>query len=347
MARAVHGDGAENDNGCIGCDRQPNHFFSGRLGSDSVCSPLGPSRTVAVMYDVIIIGGGPAGLNAALVLGRCRRSVLVCDHGMPRNAHAHAMHGFLSRDGINPHELLGMGRDQLKPYGVEIVKAEVVDAARSRNSFSIKLHDGKRYRSRKLLLATGLRDQLPRLEGLTELYGTSVHHCPYCDGWEWRDKALAAYGHGKAGLGLALMLKRWSDDVVVLTDGVSVSLNRYRESIKRNNLRVHNQKITRLQGRNGKLKSIIFEDGSAIERQALFFNTDQRQKSDLPEKLGCKFNRNGGVIIDRRERTCVPGLFLAGDASKEVQFVICAAAEGAIAAVAINRELQQEERRTL
>ena len=272
MARAVHGDGAENDNGCIGCDRQPNHFFSGRLGSDSVCSPLGPSRTVAVMYDVIIIGGGPAGLNAALVLGRCRRSVLVCDHGMPRNAHAHAMHGFLSRDGINPHELLGMGRDQLKPYGVEIVKAEVVDAARSRNSFSIKLHDGKRYRSRKLLLATGLRDQLPRLEGLTELYGTSVHHCPYCDGWEWRDKALAAYGHGKAGLGLALMLKRWSDDVVVLTDGVSVSLNRYRESIKRNNLRRQSSIVNRQSSIVNRQSSIVNRQSSIVNRQSSIVN---------------------------------------------------------------------------
>jgi len=307
----------------------------------------GPTRTVTLMYDVIIIGGGPAGLNAALMLGRARRSVIVIDQGMPRNAHAQAMHGFLSRDGIAPHELLRISRAQLRPYGVKILEGEAVDAARHRSHFAVKLHDGRRLHGRKLLLATGLRDQLPRLEGLTDLYGKSVHHCAYCDGWEWREKALAAYGRGKAGLGLALMLKGWSDDVVVLTDGGSVGLSRYRALIKRNGLCIRNQKITRLQGKNGRLKCIVFEDGSIIERDALFFNTGQRQKSDLAEKLGCQFSRNGGVITDRRERTCVPGLFLAGDASKEVQFVICAAAEGAIAAVAINKEFQEEERRIL
>src|SRR5687767_12385523 len=145
------------------------------------------------MYDVIIVGGGPAGLSAALVLGRCRRTVLVIDQGKPRNAAAQAMHGYLTRDGINPSDLLHLARRELRRYGVEFRRDEVTQAKRQRDRFEVVTHKRERFRSRKLLLATGIRDQLPRIEGLTELYGISVHHCPYCDGWEWRDRALAAY----------------------------------------------------------------------------------------------------------------------------------------------------------
>lgn len=299
------------------------------------------------MYDVIIVGGGAAGLSAALMLGRCRRNVLVIDHGKPRNAPAEAMHGYLSRDGINPLQLLQFGRQEIAVYGVKFINAEVIDARKRRIGFQVVLHDRTRYRCKKILLATGMRDQLPRIEGLTDLYGTSVHHCPYCDGWEWRDRALAAYGRGRHGLGLALSLKGWSKDVVLLADGDVTDLSRFRKSIKQHRLEIYPQKILRLEGRRGCLKQIVFADGTTLKRDALFFNTGQRQKSTLAAKLGCEYDRKGGVIVDKRERTCVPGVFVAGDASKDVQFVIKAAAEGAVAAVAINKELQQEEGRAL
>lgn len=299
------------------------------------------------MYDVIIVGGGAAGLSAALVLGRCRRSVLVIDQGNPRNAPAEAMHGYLTRDGINPLQLLQIGRQEIAAYAVKFIKGEVVDATKRRNGFVAILHDGNRYKARKLLLATGMRDQLPRIDGFTELYGTSVHHCPYCDAWEWRDKALAAYGKGRHAMGLALSLKNWSKDVVLLCDGDCRGLRRYRDAIVRNRIEIYAQPIRRLEGRRGLLRQVIFEDGASLKRDALFFNTGQRQKSSLAAKLGCEYNSKGGVIVDHRERTCVPGVFVAGDASKDVQFVIKAAAEGAVAAVAINRELQDEAGRLL
>jgi thioredoxin reductase len=299
------------------------------------------------MYDVIIVGGGPAGLSAALVLGRARRSVLVIDQGNPRNAQARAMHGYLSRDGANPLSFLHMGRAEIRRYRVRFHRAEVVDGRRRRDHFEVVTHARRRFRSRKLLLATGVRDQLPRIDGLSDFYGSSVHHCPYCDGWEWRDRRLAAYGHGKPGLGLALALKGWSDDVVVLTDGVKGRLEPYRAQMKRQGIRSCEQKIARLEGRSGKLQRIVFEDGSTLSRDALFFNTGQRQKSALAGKLGCEFDARGGVRVDKRERTRVPGLYLCGDASKDVQFVIQAAAEGAIAAVTIHKEFQEEEGRTL
>jgi len=295
------------------------------------------------MYDVIIVGGGPAGLSAALMLGRCRRRVLVVDHGKPRNAPAHNMHGYLTRDGINPIQFLRTGRDELKLYGVEFRNAEVVEAKRRARHFDLQLHDGAIFRARKVLLATGVRDQLPRLEGLAEFYGISVHHCPYCDGWEWRDRALAAYGDGKAALGLALSLRTWTSDVIVCTDGKTRSLRPFRGALRRHRIKHFPQRIQRLEGKNGRLGRIVFSDGTSVARDALFFNTGQRQKSALAEKLGCEFDRKGGVKVDHRERTCVPGLFLAGDATRDVQFVVCAAAEGAIAATAINKEFQQEE----
>jgi thioredoxin reductase len=299
------------------------------------------------MYDVIIVGGGPAGLSAALTLGRCRRSVLVIDHGKPRNAPAEAMHGYLTRDGINPLQLLQFGRQEIEAYDVEFIHAEVVDAARRRNGFEVKLHNRQRHRCKKILLATGMRDQLPRIEGLTDFYGISIHHCPYCDGWEWRDKALAVYGNGKHGIGLALALMNWSSDIALLGDGQNATFDRYRKIIAKNRMRIYPHKIMRLEGKRGCLRQIVFADGSTLKRDAMFFNTGQRQKSTLAAKLGCSFDRNGGVMVDRRERTCVPGVFVAGDASKDVQFVIKAAAEGAVAAVAINKELQHEEGRVL
>jgi thioredoxin reductase len=153
-------------------------------------------------YDVIIVGGGPAGLSAALVLGRSRRRVLVCDNGRPRNAASHGLHGYLTRDGILPGELLRIGGEQLEPYGVEFRQIEAADAERDVGGFSVLLAGGECVRSRLLLVATGVVDRLPEIDGVRELYGRSVFHCPYCDGWEMRDEPLAVYGRGRQGAGL-------------------------------------------------------------------------------------------------------------------------------------------------
>ena len=172
-------------------------------------------------FDAIIVGGGPAGLSAALILGRCRRRVLICDGGEPRNAASHALHGFLTRDGIPPAELLRIAREQLEPYDVMIRESHVVNVDRSELGFEVSLSDGSHLRARKLLLATGLTDRIPNIEGLKPLYGKSVFHCPFCDGWEMRDQPLAVYGRGNHGSTLAMTLKTWSDDVVLCSDGPS------------------------------------------------------------------------------------------------------------------------------
>ena len=296
-------------------------------------------------YDIIIVGGGPAGLSAALLLGRCRRRVLVIDAGRQRNRFSREMHGYLSRDGIAPAKLLSLGRAEIERYGVAWRAGQVTDARAIKGGFRIALHGGRTLTCRKLVLATGLRDRLPDLEGIEPLYGRSVHHCPYCDGYEWRDRALAVYGRGAKALGLALSLTTWSRDVIALPDGPMRLTSTQHAQLRQAGIALDARPIARLEGARGRLRRIVFRDGDFIQRDALFFNTGSDQASDLARRLGCAMKKNGGICTDRRERTGIPGLFLIGDASKDVQFAIVAAAEGATAAAAINRELQEQEGR--
>ncbi|MCA1574522.1 MAG: NAD(P)/FAD-dependent oxidoreductase [Acidobacteria bacterium] len=295
------------------------------------------------MFDVIIVGGGPAGLSAALILGRCRRNVLVCDAGHHRNAASRALHGYLTRDGIEPAELLRIGREQLRPYPTVHLRADEVTNTRCvENGFEITIND-EVVSSRKLLLATGVVDRLPDIDGLKSLYGRSVFHCPYCDGWELRDQPIAIYGREDRGSGLALELTGWSRDLVVCTDGPATFSADDRDQLAELNIAVREERISRLEGSDGQLERIIFVNGDAIPRRGMFFNTGQDQRCDLAAKLGCEFTERGAVRTGEYEMTKVPGLFVAGDASRAVQLVIVAAAEGAEAAFAINKALIKED----
>jgi thioredoxin reductase len=293
-------------------------------------------------WDTLIVGGGLAGLSAALTLGRCRRRVLLCDAGQPRNRESDHLHAYLTRDGIAPREFLRIGREQLAPYEtVALRQGEVIRAARAGDQFEIELADGARERGRTLLLATGVVDHVPPLPGIEPLYGKSVHHCPYCDAWEWRDRPLAVYGQGDGkGAGLALMLLQWTPDVILLTDGPASVSPEERERLEAHGVRIVEDAVARLEGTDGQLERIVFGDGRAIERSALFFNTGQHQRSPLAEALGCECDDRGGVATqDMDVATNVPGLFVAGDASRDVQLVAIAAAEGVRAGFAINKAL--------
>jgi thioredoxin reductase len=278
------------------------------------------------------------------MLGRCRRSVLVCDVGEPRNARSHGLHGYLTRDGIPPADFLSIAREEVAKYpSVEFHRGRIVDARRTSGGFVVDCLGGLRFSARKLLLAAGVADELPSVEGLPELYGRSVHHCPYCDGWEWRDHPLAVYGRGETGSALAIGLTVWSDDVVLCTDGPSELSEREEETLAGSSIEVREERIVRLEGQEGRLQRVVFASGAPLPRSALFFTTGQHQRSPLAEKLGAKFNEKGTVDTGVCESTNVPGLYVAGDSSKEAQFVIVAAAEGAQAAMAINKALLKDD----
>jgi thioredoxin reductase len=253
------------------------------------------------------------------------------------------MHGFLSRDGINPREFLSIGRKELDAYpSVECRNIEARDASGSDGRFEVVLDDGSRESARKILIATGVRDHVPEIDGIDSLYGTSVFHCPYCDGWEWRDKRIEALGNGKGGTGLALELTAWSGDLVLCTDGAPGPDGVERALLEANGIRLRTQKVVRLEGTDGILGRMLFESGPALECDVLFFSAGQCQRSGLPGRLGCEFNPKGTVQTGKFETTNVPGVFVAGDASREAQLAIRAAAEGAEAGMAINRELTRE-----
>jgi thioredoxin reductase len=295
------------------------------------------------MYDVVIVGAGPAGLSAALVLGRCSRKVLVCDNGHPRNEASHAMHGYLTRDGMPPLEFLRLAREELGPYTtVEIRDATVTDARCENSRFVTTLETGEQVESRKLLIATGVRDCVPAIDGISNLYGRSVFHCPYCDGWEMREQPLAVYGKGEQGYGLSLELTAWSSDILLCTDGPSELEPRQIARLSRNGITVREEPVVRLEGDDGMLRRIIFDGIEPAKRRALFFTTGQYQQSPLAIQLGCDFDDKGTVRTGKYETTHLRGLYVAGDASRAVQWVVVAAAEGAEAAFAINTDLIKE-----
>lgn len=288
------------------------------------------------MLDVIIVGAGPAGLSAALMLGRCRRYVLVCDSGQPRNASSRAVHGFLTRDGISPKEFRQIGRDQLQPYSnVELRATTVIEAAREGNFFAVKLADNSIHTARALLLATGLTDTLPNIEGFSQFFGAGVYSCPYCDGWELRDQPLAVFGQGAAGEALALQLLQWSRDIVLCTHGPSQLEAKELAFMTHHEIRIREEPIVRLEGFDQKLERIVFADGSVLPRRALFLQTKPQRRLELLEKLGLK-------MPERYQQPIAPGVYMAGDVY-QTRWVSGAVADGAELGVLINKELQKED----
>ena len=292
------------------------------------------------MYDTVIVGGGPAGLSAALMLGRCRRRVLLCDTGTPRNARARALHGFLTRDGTPPLDLVAMGREELKQYGVESRRIAVTAITPASQNFDVVLADNSTLRARTVLLATGICDDLPAIPGLADCFGTSVHHCPYCDGWEVRDQRLVVIGQRTKAAGLALALKTWTASVVLCSHGPARLQRAQRDQLATHGIEIDERVVASVDHADGRIRQVRFNDDGVRPCDAIFVAGSQRQQSDFAGRLGCSLTRQGLVKTDHLGQTCVPGLYVVGDASRDVQFVVVAAAEGAKAAVGINKALQ-------
>ena len=297
------------------------------------------------MLDVVIVGGGPAGLSAALLLGRARRDVPLCDSDQPRNAGVHAMHGFLSRDGMDPAVLRQVARDQLAVYPTVRVRDVEVEAVTGQtDQFTVRLADGTSEQARRLLLATGVADELPPINGLGELWGRGAFNCPYCDGWEVRDQPLAVLAADPRNLQLALQLTCWSPDVLLCSNGPAGLDEDTRRLLAAHKVQLREEPIASLDG-DDRPERIVFAEGEPVARAAAFLHAPTRQRSDLPRELGCTLLEDDSVLVDDLGQTSVPGVFAAGDMARRPSMpvpgaqVVIAAAEGAIAAVAIDQQL--------
>lgn len=293
-------------------------------------------------YDVLVVGGGPAGTSAALWLGRCRRRTLLVDAGVPRNRSAHAVHGFLTRDPIPPREFARLARADLRKYEtVRRIRGVVVEMEGRIGRFEARLADGSRVRARCVVLATGVRDEMPPWPGSKRFYGTSLHHCPHCDGWEWRDQRLVALGAQASGM--ARMLLTWSDRVTWFTDGHRDA--RIIAAVRRSGISVETQAIRRLVGVGKRLSGIGLADGSVVPADAAFVASACGASSELPGAIGCT-PLPGKPYLFRTTasgRTGIPGVYVAGDASRNAQLVMVAAGEGALCAIAADRFLRRSD----
>lgn len=295
------------------------------------------------VHDCIIVGGGPAGLNAAVVLGRCRRNVLIFDTGSHRNRYSHGTHNYLTRDDVLPKDFLDISWKEIDKYGVKRIQAKIVKAVKAENElFEVKDESGKNYWAKKLLIATGLSDTIPDIPGFKELYGKSVHHCPYCDGWEARDKEIGVYARNKNGFELALVLKAWSKRITYYADGKNKLKPFEVETLALNKIPIISYPIERLQADGDCLKEIVFKNGQSHVCDALFFVNGYEAQCNLAQTFGCNLTKKGAVLTNRYQQTNIDGLYVAGDASRDMHFVVVAAAEGAKAGVIINKELQKQ-----
>jgi thioredoxin reductase len=291
-------------------------------------------------YDVVVVGGGAAGLSAALVLGRARRSVAVIDAGAPRNAPAAHMQGFLSRDGMPPAELLAAGRAEVTGYGVDLVRDHV---ATIDPGFSVRLGGGRVLHARRILLATGVTDELPDIEGVRERWGRDLLHCPYCHGWEVRDQPLGVLGTLRGSVQHALLVRQWSEDVIFFAHTYELT-SAERAQLHARGVQVVGGAVARLVVDADHLTGVELADGRVIGRTAVFVRPGNVPHADgLLQGLGCDVNDAGFAVVDATGRTSASGVWAAGNVVDPRAQVITAAGAGSAAAIAVNADLVEDD----
>ena len=290
--------------------------------------------------DVAVVGGGPAGLQCALLLARARRRVVVIDGGEPRNGTVREAHGFFTRDHISPIDLLEEGRRQLVRYdGASVERAVVETISGDIDGGFVVKSPGFELHAARVVLATGMRDRLPEIDGLNACWGLSAFVCPYCDGWEVRDRPIAVWGNTRSGVGLAQELYQWSKDIVVCSAVDTPIPDLERDWARERGIEIVEAPIRSLENRDGMLTHIRFDDRAPLAREALFLSVTLSQACDLPEALGCRLTERGHVDVDREYRTSVAGVYAVGDTVTHMHQIVFAAASGARAAIALNNEL--------
>jgi thioredoxin reductase len=299
------------------------------------------------VYDVAVIGGGPAGLTAALWLARYLHNVVLIDSGDPRNWETRGINGFLGSQGIRSPDLRAHGRHDAEKFGAVLIDDKVETAKEIEDDcYRLKLAGGDTIEAQRLLLAIGIKDVWPDIPGLADCYGETVHVCPDCDGYETRDQDTVVIGAGKKAVGMALSLTAWTRKIVIVTNGEPADIGTdHLAKLKKLNIPVLEQQVTCVKSKNGEISCIELVDGMSLDCERLYFAIGQYPSDDLGAELGCKRDNIGRIIIDDRNHTSVKNVFAAGDVTHDVQLAIVAAASGAVAAIAIHHSLVPEERR--
>lgn len=294
----------------------------------------------ATRYDVVVVGGGAAGLSAALVLGRARRRVAVVDAGAPRNAPAAHMHGFLSRDGMPPAELLVAGRLEVRGYGVTLLDDRVVEIV---EGFSVRLAGGNVLDARRVLVATGVRDELPEIPGVHERWGRDLLHCPYCHGWEVRDRPLGVLGTRPDAVQHALLVRQWSDDIAFLEHTLDLGAEDSAR-LEARGISIVRGVVERLVVERDRLVGVQVRGGRLVPRDAVFIRPVNVPHADgLLAGLGCELDAAGFPVVDATGRTSTPGVWAAGNVVDPRLQVITSAGAGSAAAIALNADLVLED----
>lgn len=285
-------------------------------------------------YDALVVGGGPAGLSATTWLARYRRRVLLIDAGEPRNRWTDQTHGYLSSDPVSPSDLVTRARGDLANYpNVDVRDDRVAAARRQRDAFVLETAEGP-VRGRRVVLATGVRDVFPDVDGFFEHYGADAFHCPSCDGYEAKDREVVAIGWSEQVTDFALGLLQWASSVTILTDGHRFEGDETaRQRLQAGGVEVVEGVAKGMEGRRGNLQAVLLDDGSRLHCQLAFFSIAHVPVTDLGQQLGCALDEEGYVRVDHCGRTTVPGVFAAGDVTPGLQLVQVAAAQGTAAGV--------------
>ncbi len=293
-----------------------------------------------ILYEVAIVGGSSAGLSAALTLGRSLRKVLVIDSCDPCNIQTPYSHNFITRDGSTPAEILEISKAQVLKYpNVNFVDGHAVKALANDEFFEIETGNGIRYTAEKIILCTGLRDKLPEIPGFAECWGISVLHCPYCHGYEVRERPTAIFANGEAAYHLGILINNWTSNITIITNGISELRFDEAQKLEERGIQINEKDVEKFIHINGQLEKIQFTDGTFFDITVVYVSIPFEQRSDLAEQLGCKISSHNHIDVDSEQRTSIPGVYAAGDCTAQARAISVAAASGTKAAFTANLDV--------
>ncbi|CAI2768662.1 NAD(P)/FAD-dependent oxidoreductase [Flavobacterium collinsii] len=295
-------------------------------------------------FDVIIIGGSYSGLATAMTLGRALKEVLIIDNAKPCNAQTPHSHNFLTQDGKTPAQITALARQQVKKYdSVVFFDGLANNGTKTVNGFEIQVKSGEKFRADKLIFATGIKDELPGIEGFSDCWGISMLHCPYCHGYEVRNKKTGILGNGENGNELAKLISNWTNDLALYTNGKSTLTGDQTKKLTDHNIKIVEKEIKEFEHIDGYLQNIIFKDGTKAQVKAMYCRNSYEQHCKIPESLGCELNAEGYIKVNPFQETTIDGIFACGDNTTRLRSVANSVAMGTLAGMTVSKKIILEQ----